>query len=99
AWLAARGPRVTVLTCTPPDEEGWMSRSVWGTLLDRGVLERSELLVVEVHPELPYFCSDGENHTRVHVSEVDGIIETSGPLEESASAAGDETDQRIAGYI
>ena len=99
AWLAARGPRVTVLTCTPPDEEGWMSRSVWGTLLDRGVLERSELVIVEVHPELPYFCSDGENHTRIHVSEVDGIIETSGPLEESSSAAGDETDRRIAGYI
>ena len=99
AWLAARKPRVTVLTCAPPDENGWMSRSVWGTLLDRGVLETSELVLVEVHPELPYFCSDGENNTRLHVSEVDGIIETSGPLAESATAAGDETDRKIAGYI
>ena len=99
AWLAARGPRITVLTCSLPDENGWMSRSIWGTLLDRGVLERSELVFVEVHPELPYFCSDGENHTRIHVSEVDGIIETSGPLVESESAPSDETDRRIAGYI
>lgn len=99
AWLAARGPRVTVLTCSPPDENGWMSRSVWGTLLDRRVLERCELVIAEVHPELPDFCSDGENHTRIHVSEVDGIIETAGPLIESESAAGDETDRRIAGYI
>ena len=99
AWLAARGPRVTVLTCSLPDENGWMSRSIWGTLLDRGVLERSELVFVEVHPELPYFCSDGENNTRIHVSEVDGIIETSGPLVESENAPGDETDRRIAGYI
>lgn len=99
AWLASRGPRVTVLTCTPPDENGWMSRSVWGTLLDRNVLASSELVLVEVHPELPYFCSDGENHTRIHVSEVDGIIETSGPLVESENPVGDETDRRIAGYI
>ena len=99
AWLAARGPRVTVLTCSPPDENGWMSRSVWGTLLDRRVLERCELVIAEVHPELPDFCSGGENHTRIHVSEVDGIIETAGPLIESESAAGDETDRRIAGYI
>lgn len=99
AWLTSRHPRVTVLTCTPPDEEGWMSRSLWGTLLDRGVLEQSELVLVEVHPDLPYLCSDGENHTRIHVSEVDGIIETGGPLIESATAAGNETDRRIAGYI
>lgn len=99
AWLAARRPRVTVLTCTPPDENGWMSRSIWGTLLDRRVLEQCELLLVEVHPELPYFSSDGENHTRLHVSEVDGIIQTSGPLMESAAVDGDETDRRIAGYI
>ena len=25
AWLAARHPRVTVLTCSPPDEDGWIS--------------------------------------------------------------------------
>lgn len=99
AWLVSRHPRVVVLTCTPPDEEGWMSRSLWGTLLDRAVLEQSELVLVEVHPELPYLCSDGENHTRIHVSEVDGIIETGGPLIESATAAGNETDRRIAGYI
>lgn len=99
AWLAARRPRVTVLTCTPPDENGWMSRSLWGTLLDRNVLEQSELVLAEIHPELPYICSDGENHTRLHVSEVDGIIETGGSLIESGSAGGNETDRRIAGYI
>lgn len=99
AWLSARHPRVTVLTCSPPDEDGWMSRSIWGTLLDRRVLEQCELVLVEIHPELPSFASDGENHTRLHVSEVDGIIETSGPLVESFSAAGDDTDRQIAGYI
>lgn len=76
-----------------------MSRSIWGTLLDRRVLEQCELVLVEIHPELPSFASDGENHTRLHVSEVDGIIETSGPLVESFSAAGDDTDRQIAGYI
>lgn len=98
-WLASRRPRVTVLTCTMPDENGWMSRSLWGTLLDRNLLEQSELVLVEVHPDLPYICSDGEGHTRLHVSEVDGIIETGGPLVESATGGGDDTDRIIAGYI
>lgn len=99
AWLASRRPRATVITCSPPDADGWMSRSIWGTLLDRRVLDQCELLLVEVHPELPAFASDGEGHTRLHVSEVDGIIETGGPLTESPTGAGDETDRRIAGYI
>ena len=99
AWLLARRPRVAALTCSLPDENGWMSRSLWGTALSRKVLEQCELVLVEIHPELPSFASDGENHTRLHVSEVDGIIETSGPLVESFSAAGDDTDRQIAGYI
>ena len=31
AWLLARRPRVAALTCSLPDENGWMSRSLWGT--------------------------------------------------------------------
>ena len=39
AWLLARRPRVAALTCSLPDENGWMSRSLWGTALSRSVLE------------------------------------------------------------
>lgn len=98
-WLISRHPRVAVLTCSPPDENGWMSRSIWGTVLNRRLLEQCELVLVEVHPDMPYIESDGPFHTKLHVSEVDGIIETSGPLVETATVPGNDGDRRIAGYI
>jgi acyl-CoA hydrolase len=79
-WLLSRHPRAAVLTCSPPDENGWMSRSIWGTCLNRRLLEQCELVLAEVHPDMPYIESDGPFHTKLHVSEVDGIIETAGPL-------------------
>ena len=99
AWLLARRPRVAALTCSLPDENVWMSRSLWGTALSRKVLEHCELVLAEVNPRMPNIPSDGEAHTRIHVSEVDGIIESSRPLVETPIAAGNETDSRIAGYI
>ena len=99
AWLLDRHPRVAALTCSLPDENGWMSRSLWGTALSRKVLEQCELVLAEVNPRMPNIPSDGEAHTRIHVSEVDGIIESSRPLVETPIAAGNETDSRIAGYI
>mgnify|MGYP000624058303 CR=1 FL=1 len=74
-------------------------RSLWGTALSRKVLEQCELVLAEVNPRMPNIPSDGEAHTRIHVSEVDGIIESSRPLVETPIAAGNETDSRIAGYI
>ena len=99
AWLLARRPRVAALTCSLPDENGWMSRSLWGTALSRKVLAQCELVLAEVNPRMPNIPSDGEAHTRLHVSEVDGIIESSRPLVETPIAEGNETDSRIAGYI
>ena len=88
AWLLARRPRVAALTCSLPDENGWMSRSLWGTALSRRVLEQCEVVLVEVNPRMPNIPSDGEAHTRLHVSEVDGIIESSRPLVETPIAEG-----------
>ena len=73
-WLRSRKPRVAALTCSPPDADGWMSRSLWAASLHRNVLEQCELVLVEVNPRLPDIASDGACHTRLHVSEVDGII-------------------------
>ena len=62
-------------------------------------LEQCELVLVEVNPRLPDIASDGACHTRLHVSEVDGIISSDRPLVETPVAAGNEADRRIAGYI
>lgn len=99
AWMAARKPRVAVLSCSAPDENGWMSRSLWGAQVHRRVFEQVETLIVEVNDQLPSFASDGEAHMMIHVSEVDAIVEVSRMPAENPPVPADALDQRIAGYI
>lgn len=99
AWLSARRPRVAVLTCSAPDGEGWMSRSLWGASLHRQAIEQCETVIVEVNDQLPAFQSDGEGHMLLHVSEVDAIVENSRPLVENPPLPADDTDRAIAGHI
>ena len=99
AWTASRKPRVAIITCSAPDENGWMSRSLWGAQVHRRVLEQAEVVIVEVNDQLPSFASDGEAHMMFHVSEADAIVENSHFPAENPPAPADETDRRIAGYI
>ena len=99
AWMASRKPRVAIITCSAPDENGWMSRSLWGAQVHRRVLEQAEVVIVEVNDQLPSFASDGEAHMMFHVSEADAIVENSHSPAENPPAPADETDRRIAGYI
>ena len=99
AWMASRKPRVAIITCSAPDENGWMSRSLWGAQVHRRVLEQAEVVIVEVNDQLPSFASDGEAHMMLHVSEADAIVENSHFPAENPPAPADETDRRIAGYI
>ena len=99
AWMASRKPRVAIITCSAPDENGWMSRSLWGAQVHRRVLEQAEVVIVEVNDQIPSFASDGEAHMMFHVSEADAIVENSHFPAENPPAPADETDRRIAGYI
>ena len=99
AWMASRKPRVAIITCSAPDENGWMSRSLWGAQVHRRVLEQAEVVIVEVNDQFPSFASDGEAHMMFHVSEADAIVENSHFPAENPPAPADETDRRIAGYI
>ena len=99
AWMASRKPRVAIITCSAPDDNGWMSRSLWGAQVHRRVLEQAEVVIVEVNDQLPSFASDGEAHMMFHVSEADAIVENSHFPAENPPAPADETDRRIAGYI
>ena len=74
SWLASRHPDAAVLVCTPPDENGWMSRTLWGSHLHRTALEQCRTVIVEVDPHMPVLVSEGERHLMLHVSEVDAIV-------------------------
>lgn len=110
AWMSNTGrlirhhkPRVGAFVVSPPNEDGWMSRSVWTHHYGREAYlnDTCEVLIVEVNENMPFLWSDGssEQHTFIHVSEVDYIIENDYPLDEIKSPPAGENDKKIAGYI
>ncbi|MCF2663048.1 hypothetical protein JQM66_00535 [Oscillibacter valericigenes] len=98
-WQASRHPRVAVITCSAPNEQGWMSRSLWGSDVSRQALEQAEVVIVEVNDRLPFFVSDGEAHMLFHVSEADMLLENSRPVAETPPVPTAEVDRVIAGHI
>ena len=98
-WQASRHPRVAVITCSAPNEQGWMSRSLWGSDMSRQALEQAEVVIVEVNDQLPFFASDGEAHMLFHVSEADMLLENSRPVAETPPVPTAEVDRVIAGHI
>lgn len=94
-------PRVVVMAVSPPDEDGWMSRSIWGTHITRDTFESEdcEILIAEVNDQLPFVYSSGERHTMVHVSEVDYVIEGSYPWPETKPHVPTEAERRLAAHI
>ena len=98
-WLESRQPRVAIIGVSVPDENGWMSRSLWAPHVPRPVFEQCEVLIVEVNDQLPYCATGGEHHMSIHVSEVDAIVENHHAPAANAPVAATKEDQLIAGHI
>lgn len=110
AWMSATGrlirhhkPRVGAFVVSPPNEDGWMSRGVWTHHYGREAYlnDTCEVVVAEVNKHMPFLWSDGasDQHTFIHVSEVDYIIENDVPLKESKPAPASDIEKKIAGHI
>ncbi len=95
-----RKPRIVAMTCSPPDEEGWMSRSLWAPHLHRDNFEdpACEIVIVEVNKNMPFVRSTGDKHCLIHVSEVDYILEADYLWPEVKSIESTEVEKSIAGY-
>ena len=100
-YLSARKPHVVSITCSPPDENGWMSRSLWGAHLCRDAYQSPDcrVLVITINRDMPFLNSEGERHLLTHVSEADFILEDNHELPEIGSIDSSDTDKRIADYI
>ncbi len=99
--IESRRPRVISITCSRPDENGWMSRSLWGIHVSRDAFESPscEVLIATVNEKLPYVLSEGDRHMMIHVSEVDYIIEEDNDVSEIKTKKSTRTEINIAGYI
>jgi len=95
-WLDARRPHIVANAVTPPDEFGYMNRSMYAGLCHRRAFESADQVIVEVNRHLPWLC--GED-LKIHVSEVDHIIENDFELAEIHDIPITETEKIIAGHI
>jgi acyl-CoA hydrolase len=96
-------PRIGAFVVSPPNEDGWMSRSVWTHHYAKEAYlhDSCEELIVEVNKKMPFLWSDGspQQHTFIHVSEVDHIYETDYALMGVEPVPPSKEDKLIAEYV
>lgn len=101
--LASIAPRVMATSASPPNADGWCSLSLHaGANVDEthaAGADPDRLLVIEVSPHHPVTHGFGEHHHRVHVDEIDVLIESDASPYELADAPAGETEQAIAEHI
>lgn len=78
--LEAIAPRVMATACAPPDEHGYCSLSLHAGAtvaeIQRAAADLDRILVVEVSPHYPRTCGHGEHHHRIHLDQIDVLIES-----------------------
>ncbi|MDO4540065.1 MAG: acetyl-CoA hydrolase/transferase C-terminal domain-containing protein [Syntrophomonadaceae bacterium] len=95
-WLDTHNPRIVAIGVSPPNEDGYMSRSTFGGLCHRSIIENAEIVIAEVNNVLPNL---GGPDLKLHVSEVDYILEDNHPLGWITDIPTTEKEQQIGAYI
>jgi len=99
-----RAPRVMATAAAPPDADGHASLSLHaGATVDelhRAGADPERLLVVEANPALPRTVGMPPEHPhRLHVDEIDLLIESDAPVRELPEATPSEVEQAIARHV
>lgn len=81
---------------SPPDENGYMCRSLFGAFITKETIAKAGRVIVEVNREMPRINSED---FLIHVSEVDHIIEHDGPIFEVPEITITDTEKEIAAHI
>jgi acyl-CoA hydrolase len=101
--LDAICPRVMATAAAPPDADGYCSLSLHAGAtvgqLHRAGADPDRLLVVEVGPRYPTTHGHGEHGHRLHVDEIDVLIESESSPYELADPEPTDVDRAIARHI
>lgn len=87
---------VTATRVTPPDENGFMCRSTFASFIDPVTIRNSDRVIVEVNRYMPRLVAP---ESKIHVSEVDAIIESHEPIFEVPDIEITEAEQKMADII
>ncbi|MCB0977945.1 MAG: 4-hydroxybutyrate CoA-transferase [Acidimicrobiales bacterium] len=78
--LEQLGPRVMATAAAPPDADGWCSLSLHAGAtvgeIHRAGADPNRILIVEVSPEYPCTLGYGEDTHRLHLDEIDVLVES-----------------------
>jgi acyl-CoA hydrolase len=85
-----------MLATTPMDEQGFFNFSV-SVSYSRAICEKAKIVILEVNPNLPT-CLGGREE-KIHISEVDFLVEADWPVPEIHPAVPTEGDKKIAEFI
>lgn len=89
--------RRVAFVATPPDENGYMNRSCFGSFLpNEECVKPADTIIVEVNRNAPRLNSDD---FKIHVSDVDHIIENDFPMFELPDIPIMDEERKIAEYI
>lgn len=87
---------VALFEVSPPDEEGYMSYGASGVALHCYIKEKAKKILVQVNPNVPYVFGE---YNRIHVSEVDAIVEQTGTIPENPELPVDDTINTISDFL
>lgn len=88
---------VAFMSLSPMDDEGWFSVSLTSSAT-KAVAECAKVVVVEVNENLPRIA--GVTEGRIHISEVDYVVESGAlPLPSSDPAPAGDVEKRIAALV
>lgn len=90
-------PNIVAFSATPPDADGYVNKSCFGSFLPRKeCMEPADIVICEINSHLPW-C--GGNDFKVHVSEIDYFIENDAPIFELPEIPITDVENRMATYI
>jgi len=92
--LKVRRPHIFFGTCTPPDNQGFISLSL-GITYEKDVIDAAEIVILEVNDQLPRTFGD----THIHVKDVNNFVEFSQTPPTLPSPNPDETAMKIGSNI
>ncbi len=87
---------VLIFECTPPDEEGYLNYSCYGTCVNDYIARKADNIIAVVNENLPYVYGEG---TKIHVSKVNAIVEASHPLFNVPAQPPSELEIMIAHHV
>lgn len=95
-YCHASSLNIAVARVTPPDEDGFMCRSNFASFLDLETIRNADYVIVEVNSHMPRLVAP---EFKIHVSEVDRIIEHEEPIFEIPNIPISDAEKTMADYI